>query len=81
MIAAVDSKPDIAGMPRPAESAYLGENLVFIISQPKAGSTLLQRLLAGHPDIQTSAETWLMLHPVYGLRTRGVAADFNANWA
>lgn len=61
--------------------SYLGENLIFIISQPKAGSTLLQRILAGHPDIQTSAETWLMLHPVYGLRKRGMQADYNASWA
>jgi hypothetical protein len=61
--------------------SYLGENLVFIISQPKAGSTLLQRILAGHPDIQTSAETWLMLHPVYGLRKQGIETNYNANWA
>lgn len=61
--------------------SYRGDNLVFIISQPKAGSTLLQRILAGHPDIQTSAETWLMLHPVYGLRKRGIQANYNANWA
>jgi len=62
-------------------SSYRGENLIFIISQPKAGSTLLQRILAGHADIQTSAETWLMLHPLYGLRSRGIKTDFNANWA
>lgn len=61
--------------------SYRGDNLIFIISQPKAGSTLLQRLVAGHPDIQTSAETWLMLHPVYGLRKTGIAANYNANWA
>ena len=62
-------------------SPYLGQNLVFIISQPKAGSTLLQRILAGHPDIQTSAETWLMLHPVYALRRHGIQADYNSRWA
>ncbi len=61
--------------------SYRGQNLVFIISQPKAGSTLLQRILAGHPDIQTSAETWLMLHPVYGLRKRGIQTNYNASWA
>ncbi|MDH3440977.1 MAG: sulfotransferase [Gammaproteobacteria bacterium] len=62
-------------------SSYLGHNLVFIISQPKAGSTLLQRILAGHPEVQTSAETWLMLHPVYALRSFGIDTDYNANWA
>jgi len=63
------------------DSSYLGHDLIFIISQPKAGSTLLQRILAGHPDIQTSAETWLMLHPVYGIRKRGIKTDYNANLA
>lgn len=69
-----------ASVRRP-DASYLGHNLIFIISQPKAGSTLLQRILAGHADIQTSAETWLMLHPVYGLRKRGIKTDYNANWA
>ena len=64
-----------------ATDEYRGHDLIFIISQPKAGSTLLQRILAGHPDIQTSAETWLMLHPTYGLRSRGIKSNFNSNWA
>jgi len=60
---------------------YLGENLVFIISQPRSGSTLLQRVLAGHPDIQTSAETWLMLQPIYGLRPDKVDVEYGSRWA
>jgi len=60
---------------------YLGENLIFIISQPRSGSTLLQRVLAGHPDILTSAETWLMLHPLYGLRREGVTTEYESAWA
>jgi hypothetical protein len=55
-----------------------GENLVFLISQQRAGSTLLQRILAGHPAIHTTAEPWLMLHPVYALRGEGHTADYNA---
>lgn len=61
--------------------SYLGQNLVFIVSQPRAGSTLLQRMLSGHAEIQTSAETWLMLHPAYGLRRKGISTDFRAQWA
>jgi len=57
-------------------TTYLGEDLIFIISQPRSGSTLLQRVLGGHPDVQTSAETWLMLHPVYGLRKNGITAEY-----
>ncbi len=60
---------------------YLGENLIFIISQPRSGSTLLQRILFGHPDIQTSAETWLMLHPVYALRNTGINTEYNSRFA
>lgn len=60
---------------------FLGESLIFIISQPRAGSTLLQRILAGHPTLRTSAEPWLMLHPVYALRTEGVQAEFDSDWA
>ena len=67
--------------PPGAGGDYLGENLIFIISQPRSGSTLLQRILAGHPEIATAAETWLMLHPLYGTRKRGVSAEFNSVWA
>ncbi|MCP5180439.1 MAG: sulfotransferase [Pseudomonadales bacterium] len=62
------------------QSEYLGEDLIFVISQPRSGSTLLQRVLSGHPDIQTSAETWLMLHPIYGRRTLGIETEYNARW-
>lgn len=62
-------------------NSYLGENLIFIISQPRSGSTLLQRILAGHPDIESSAETWLMLHPVFGNREHGIETAYGANWA
>ncbi|MFQ5642841.1 MAG: sulfotransferase [Thiogranum sp.] len=61
--------------------SYLGENLIFVISQPRSGSTLLQRILFGHPDVQTSAETWLMLHPVYGLRKTGFSAEYGSQFA
>ncbi len=54
------------------------ENLFFLISQPRAGSTLLQRILAGHPEVHTTAEPWLMLHPVYALRKEGHEAEYDA---
>jgi hypothetical protein len=54
------------------------EKLLFLISQPRAGSTLLQRILAGHPEVYTTAEPWLMLHPVYALRDVGHDADYDA---
>ncbi len=55
-----------------------GEGLIFVISQPRAGSTLLQRMLAGHPDIHTVGEPWLMLYPLYALRQQGYDAEYSA---
>ena len=48
----------------------------FIISQPRAGSTLLQRLLATHPEIQTIGEPWLAIPFVYALREKGITAEY-----
>jgi hypothetical protein len=58
-----------------------GENLIFMISQPRAGSTMLQRMLGSHPDIHTVSEPWLMLHPLYALRSKGYEAEYNAHLA
>ena len=48
----------------------------FIISQPRAGSTLLQRLLATHPQIETIGEPWLAIPFVYALRPKGISAEY-----
>jgi hypothetical protein len=58
-----------------------GGNLIFLISQPRAGSTMLQRVLAGHPEVHTTAEPWLMLHPVYALRREGHEAEYDTHLA
>ncbi len=55
-----------------------GGNLIFLISQPRSGSTLLQRVLAGHPEVMTVAEPWLMLHPFYALKHDGHTAEYDA---
>ena len=74
-------EPNKKSTPLRPDADYLGDNLIFVISQPRSGSTLLQRLLGGHSDIQTSAETWLMLHPIYGMRRQGIQTDYRADWA
>jgi len=48
---------------------------------PRSGSTLLQRVLAGHAAVATSSEPWVMLHQVYGLRDVGIATDYSASWS
>jgi len=58
-----------------------GEKLIFIVSQPRAGSTLLQRILGSHPNIRTTSEPWLMLHPIYALRGEGHESEYDAGLA
>jgi len=52
-----------------------GSNLIFILSLPRSGSTLLQRILGGHSQVHTVAEPWLMLNPLYALRETGIEAE------
>ena len=44
------------------------QQLVFIISQPRAGSTLLQRILNNNSEVYSHGESWLLLPLVYGLK-------------
>ena len=56
--------------------------LIFLISQPRAGSTLLQRMLASHSCIHTGAEPWFMLQPCFALKSEGQWAKYEAGgWA
>jgi hypothetical protein len=34
---------------------------VFVLSAPRSGSTLVQRVLSVHPDVATASEPWLLL--------------------
>ncbi|MCC3528793.1 MAG: sulfotransferase [Microcoleus sp. PH2017_22_RUC_O_B] len=63
------------------ESLLQGKNLIFLISQPRAGSTLTQRMLGSHCEIHTVSEPWLMLHPLYAMRSEGYEVEYNAQWA
>ncbi len=49
---------------------------IFVLSLPRSGSTLVQRVLATHPQISTAAEPWLLLPHGYALRERGMAAEY-----
>ncbi|MFJ3263065.1 sulfotransferase [Pseudomonas sp. NPDC086581] len=57
------------------------DQLIFMISLPRSGSTLLQRILGGHSEIYTRSEPWLMLHSLFALRTEGIQARYNAQVA
>ena len=56
-----------------------GDRLIFLLSQPRAGSTLLQYILSGHPQVGAMSETWVMLHPVYARRRTGITAEYFFN--
>lgn len=55
--------------------------LIFVISQPRAGSTLLQKMLSAHPGIRALSEPWIMLHPIYSLKESGLTSEYNSETA
>lgn len=63
------------------DSEFNDHQLLFLVSQPRAGSTLLQVLLGGLDAVATTAEPWLMLHPTYALRETGHQANYDATLA
>jgi hypothetical protein len=54
---------------------------VFLISLPRSGSTLLQRLLGAHSRVATAAEPWFLLPPLYALREEGVYSEYGHSTA
>ncbi len=56
-----------------------GENLIFLISQPRAGSTLTQRILGAHPNIHTQSEPWVMLHPLHAFKPQGLQSAYDSS--
>jgi hypothetical protein len=49
---------------------------IFLFSLPRSGSTLLQRMLATHPKITTSAEPWILLPLVYLRKQKGSFTEY-----
>lgn len=50
---------------------------VFILSLPRSGSTLLQRLVSVHPDISTKSEPWIALPVFFALKNTGLTAIYS----
>lgn len=57
----------------------LGENLIFLISLPRSGSTLLQHILASHSKVAATAEPWILFPATLALRQGALTADYNAD--
>lgn len=49
---------------------------IFIFSLPRAGSTLLQKLLMAHSQIASVAEPWFLLPLIYMDRESGVVTEY-----
>lgn len=49
---------------------------LFLLSLPRSGSTLVQRVLASHTEIATTPEPWLLLPQLYATRERGWFAEY-----
>ncbi len=52
------------------------QQLIFLISQPRAGSTLLQSMLNGHSQVDSAPEPWLLFSPLYVLKDEHRTPDF-----
>lgn len=55
-----------------------GQNLIFLISQPRAGSTMTQKILGNHKRIHTVSEPWILLPNLYPLRHDNFEAEYNS---
>ncbi|WP_081990218.1 sulfotransferase family protein [Psychroserpens sp. Hel_I_66] len=51
---------------------------IFIFSMPRAGSTLLQRILLSHKSIGGTAEPWLLLPLIYMKKNQGVISEYSS---
>jgi hypothetical protein len=50
---------------------------IFILSPPRSGSTLLQRLLTLHKEVDSEAEPWILLPLYYAVKKHGVYAEYS----
>lgn len=51
---------------------------IFLLSLPRSGSTLLQRVLMAHNDVAGHGEPWLLLPLVYSLKKKhGIRAEYS----
>ena len=49
---------------------------IFLVSLPRSGSTLLQKLLMSHVEISSHAETWIALPIIYSRKKNGFKAEY-----
>jgi hypothetical protein len=52
---------------------------VFVLSLPRSGSTLVQRVVASHSQVSTASEPWFLLPLIYNRRRQGVLTEYEHN--
>jgi Sulfotransferase family len=57
------------------------ENLIFIISQPRSGSTYLQNLLSNNEQVNTRSEPWILLNYVNQIKPKLIEGAYDNNLA
>jgi hypothetical protein len=57
------------------------DQLIFLISQPRSGSTLLQAILSNHPQIDTTSEHWLQLPFISLFKPKILNSNFDSELA
>lgn len=50
---------------------------IFIFSLPRAGSTLLQRILMSHKEIYSISEPWILLPQIYTTKEKGTLSEYS----
>lgn len=55
--------------------------LIFLISQPRSGSSLLQQLLLNSNQIESTPEPWIMLNLIYTYKDSNITSEYNPNYA
>jgi Sulfotransferase family len=54
---------------------------LFIFSLPRAGSTLLQRVLMSHSEIHSISEPWILLPFIYSTKEQGTLSEYSSQTA
>ncbi len=57
------------------------KNLIFLISQPRSGSSMLQQLLLTSQVISSSPESWQMLSLIHTYKETNISNNYNPNFA
>lgn len=57
------------------------DKLIFLISQPRSGSSMLQQLILNSNEIDSTPEPWFMLNLIYTYKDNNITSSYNPNFA